>query len=46
MIIDGNEIDHLVLGFSESLAISGNVQYWQVTNNLIHDNNNIGIDLA
>jgi hypothetical protein len=46
VILDGNELDHLVLGSSESLAISGNVQYWQVTGNLIHDNNNIGIDIA
>jgi len=44
--IDGNELDNLVTGFSESLAISGNVQYWQVTRNRIHDNNNIGIDIA
>ncbi|HEX4505831.1 MAG TPA: DUF1565 domain-containing protein, partial [Alphaproteobacteria bacterium] len=40
--IDGNELDHLVTGFSESLALSGNVQHFQVTNNRIHDNNNIG----
>ena len=44
--IDDNELDDLVTGFSESLAISGNVQYWQVTRNRIHDNNNIGIDIA
>jgi hypothetical protein len=46
VIIDGNELDNLTLGFSESLALSGNVQGFQVTNNLIHDNNNIGIDMA
>jgi hypothetical protein len=46
IVIDGNEIDSLVTGFSESLAITGNVQYWQVTGNLIHDNNNIGIDIS
>jgi hypothetical protein len=44
--IDGNELDHLVTGFSESLALTGNVQYFQVTNNRIHDNDNIGIDIA
>jgi hypothetical protein len=43
LIVDGNEVDHLVLGFSESLTINGNVQNWQVTNNTVHDNNNIGI---
>jgi len=26
------------------MAINGNVQYWSVTNNIVHDNNNIGID--
>jgi hypothetical protein len=46
VIIAGNELDDLVTGFSESLAITGNVQYWQVTGNRIHDNNNIGIDIA
>jgi parallel beta-helix repeat protein len=42
--IDGNQLDHLTLGCSESLTINGNVQNWSVTNNVIHDNNNIGID--
>lgn len=45
VIIDGNEIDHLITGFSESLSLSGNVTLWQVTGNLIHDNNNIGINV-
>jgi parallel beta-helix repeat protein len=44
LTIDGNELDHLTLGSSESLAIDGNVQNWSVTNNVVHDNNNIGID--
>jgi len=43
LIIDGNEVDHLTLGYSESLSVNGNVQNWQVTNNKVHDNNNIGI---
>ncbi|WP_163013042.1 right-handed parallel beta-helix repeat-containing protein [Burkholderia stabilis] len=44
LIIDGNEIDHLTTGYSESLTVNGNVANWQVTNNRVHDNNNIGID--
>jgi hypothetical protein len=44
--IDGNELDDLITGFSESLALSGNVVFWQVTDNLIHDNDNIGIDIG
>jgi Right handed beta helix region len=42
--IDGNELDHLVLGASETLVLNGNVDGWSVTHNVIHDNNNIGID--
>ena len=44
LIVDGNELDHLVTGFSESLTVNGNVTNWQVTHNKVHDNNNIGID--
>jgi hypothetical protein len=43
--IDGNELYNLVLGSSESLVINGNVDTFSVTNNLIHDADNIGIDL-
>lgn len=46
IVIDGNQLDDLTLGFSELMALSGNVDGFQVTNNLIHDNNNIGIDIA
>jgi hypothetical protein len=42
--ITGNRLDHLVLGASESLVLNGNVDGWSVTENVIHDNNNIGID--
>jgi hypothetical protein len=42
--LNGNELDHLVLGASESLVLNGNVDGWSVTHNVIHDNNNIGID--
>jgi hypothetical protein len=42
--IDGNELDHLVLGASETLVLNGNVDGWAVTGNVIHDDNNIGID--
>jgi hypothetical protein len=42
--IVGNELDHLVLGASETVVLNGNVDGWSVTHNVIHDNNNIGID--
>lgn len=44
LTIDGNQIDHLTLGSSESLVLDGNVQNWSITNNVVHDTNNIGID--
>jgi hypothetical protein len=45
LTIDGNELDHLITGFSESLSLSGNVEIWEVNNNLIHDNDNIGVNI-
>jgi hypothetical protein len=44
IVIDGNELFNLILGQSESLPLNGNVAGWTVANNIIHDNNNIGID--
>jgi hypothetical protein len=44
LVIEGNEVDHLKLGASESVVVNGNVDGWRVVRNDIHDNNNIGID--
>jgi hypothetical protein len=44
IVIDGNEIRDCILGWSESLVLNGNVKNFVVSNNIIHDNNNIGID--
>jgi hypothetical protein len=44
LTVSGNEVDHLVTGSSESVTFNGNVENFAVTNNLVHDNNNIGID--
>ena len=41
--IIGNELDHLVLGSSESLSLDGNVEIWTISDNLVHDTNNIAI---
>lgn len=46
IVIDGNELYALKLGSSESMVLNGNVDTFRVTNNIIHDNNNIGIDAA
>src|ERR1700674_4387453 len=45
LIIDGNEVHHLKTGSSESLVVNGNVTNFRITHNVVHDNNNIGIDL-
>jgi len=44
IVIDGNEVYSLKTGNSESVALNGNVTNFTVTNNLVHDCNNIGID--
>jgi hypothetical protein len=44
-VIDGNEVHDCKLGSSESLVVNGNVVGFWVTNNVVHDNNNIGIDV-
>lgn len=44
LVVDGNELYALKLGSSESLAINGNVEEFEITRNKVHDNNNIGID--
>lgn len=46
LIISGNQGYALTTGYSESMALTGNVQFFEVTNNAIHDNDNIGIDVA
>jgi parallel beta-helix repeat protein len=45
LTIDGNEVSFLRLGASEAVVINGNVNGFAVTNNLVHDCNNIGIDI-
>ncbi len=44
LTISGNELDHLTLGSSESMALNGNVTDFAVIGNRVHDNDNIGID--
>jgi len=44
LVISGNEVYDNRTGNSETLTINGNVTHFQVTNNLVHDNDNIGID--
>jgi len=44
IILDGNEVYGCKLGQSESVVLNGNVTDFVVSNNVIHDNDNIGID--
>jgi len=44
ILVDGNEIRNCLLGQSESLVLNGNVTNFIVSNNTVHDNDNIGID--
>lgn len=45
LTIDSCQIFNNILGFSEALAINGNIDGFLVKNCFVHDNNNIGIDL-
>jgi Right handed beta helix region len=44
LIIDGNEVYNGKFGWSESMVLNGNVEFFTVSNNVVHDNDNIGID--
>src|SRR5271157_4704032 len=44
LVINGNEVYDLRTGNSESVTVDGNVTHFAITNNLVHDNDNIGID--
>lgn len=44
IFIDGNELYNLVLGNSEALSINGDISNFWITNNSIHNADNIGID--
>jgi hypothetical protein len=42
--ISGNQLYSLKTGQSESMNVDGNVTYFTISNNIVHDNDNIGID--
>ena len=45
IVIDGNELYDLKLGQSEAMVLNGNVETFTISNNTIHDVDNIGIDI-
>jgi len=44
LVISGNELDHMQTGCSETMSVDGNVDGFAIVSNLVHDNNNIGMD--
>ena len=44
LVISGNELNAMKTGCSETMTLNGNVDGFTVTSNLVHDNDNIGID--
>lgn len=44
LTISGNQVYDLKTGESESVNVDGNVTHFFITNNIVHDNDNIGID--
>ncbi len=44
LTISGNQVYSLKTGQSESVNVDGNVTNFSITNNIVHDNDNIGID--
>jgi hypothetical protein len=43
LVISGNKVYSLKTGNSESMNVDGNVTNFSITNNVVHDNDNIGI---
>jgi len=42
--IEGNEVFDCILGSSEAVVVNGNVEGFKIADNVIHHNDNIGID--
>jgi hypothetical protein len=46
VVIKNNKLFNLKTGWSESITVQGNVDGFWVTGNILHNNTNIGIDIA
>lgn len=44
LIIEGNKLNDLRTGFSESIVVNGNVKHWEIIDNEVTRVNNIAID--
>ncbi len=45
LIVRGNELSNLYVGHSECLVLNGHIDGFEVSQNYVHDVNNIGIDI-
>ena len=45
LVIENNQVYDCTLGSSESVVVNGNIDGFSITGNVIHDNDNIGIDM-
>ena len=43
--ITGNEVYDCECGSSETIAVNGNIDGFEISGNIVHDSNNIGIDM-
>ncbi|OWY20678.1 T9SS C-terminal target domain-containing protein [Sphingobacteriales bacterium UPWRP_1] len=46
LVISGNQIYNCIVGYSESLTVTGNVENFVVEKNTVYNNTNIGIGIA
>lgn len=46
LVIENCKVHHCLCGDSESVVVNGNIDGFVIRGNTIHDNNNIGIDMA
>ena len=44
--IDSCVVSNCILGFSEAMTLDGNINGFSIRNSILHDNTNIGIDIA
>lgn len=45
LVIEGCEVYDCLCGDSESVVVNGNIDGFEIRQNIVHDNNNIGIDM-
>jgi len=46
VVIDSNEVYNNITGYAEAVTVNGNVDSFVISNNIVHDNANIGIVAA